>query len=76
MRVHVSRPCFLPCSYLLTMMSFKVPKTVEAAAKKDNARNKRRKKSVNSSFCHLVSWRLRDKTSNYFKKIIIFTKKI
>ena len=43
MKVHVCRPSFLPCSYLLIIMSFIVPNRVEAAAKKDSSPNKRKK---------------------------------
>ena len=50
MRVHVCIPSFLPCSYLLTMTSFIVPNRVEAAAKKDNAPNKRKKEKRKLNF--------------------------
>ena len=50
MRVHVCIPSFVPCSYLLTMPSFIVPNRVEAAAKKDDAPNKRKKiKKINKN---------------------------
>ena len=50
MRVHVCISSFLPCSYLLTMTSFIVPDRDEAAAKKDNAPNKRKKEKRKLNF--------------------------
>ena len=50
MRVHVCISSFLPWSYLLTMTSFIVPNRVEAAAKKDNSPNKRKKEKRKLKF--------------------------
>ena len=70
MTVHVCRPSSLPCSYLLTMMSFIVPNRVEAAAKKDNAPNKRKKEKRKLNFFYKISrflgWRVRE--SHYEEK--------